>query len=76
MAVTRNNYSDLAVRAAEMVLMELTRILGGYRDNIVVIGGMVPRYLAPGADITACNTIPAVHKRLLNYLHTLKQTSC
>lgn len=39
----------MAVKAAEMVLLELTRILGEYRDNIVVIGGMVPRYLVPEA---------------------------
>ena len=50
MAVTKIDYPNLAVKAAVMVMLELTRILGAYRDNIVVIGGMVPRYLAPDAE--------------------------
>ena len=50
MAITKIDYPELAVKAAEMVLLELTRILGEYRDNIVVIGGMVPRYLIPAAE--------------------------
>lgn len=45
MAVTREDYPKLAVRAAESVLLELVHILGEYLDRIVVIGGMVPRYL-------------------------------
>ena len=45
MAVTKNDYPKLAVKAAESVLLELVRILGEYRASIVVIGGMVPRYL-------------------------------
>ena len=49
MAVNRHDYPEFAVTAAEMVLLELTRILGEYRDNSVGIGGMVPRYLIPDA---------------------------
>ena len=49
MAVTKDDYSDLAVRAAESVLLELVRILGEYLDHVVVIGGMVPKYLVTGA---------------------------
>ena len=45
MAVTREDYPKLAVKAAESVLLELVHILGEYLDSIVVIGGMVPRYL-------------------------------
>lgn len=45
MAVTKDDYPKLAVKAAESVLLELIHILGEYRDSIVVIGGMVPRYL-------------------------------
>ena len=45
MAVTKDNYPELAVKAAESVLLELVHILGEYLDSIVVIGGMVPRYL-------------------------------
>ena len=45
MAVTKVDYPKLAVKAAESVLLELVHILGEYLDSIVVIGGMVPRYL-------------------------------
>lgn len=50
MAVTKVDYPELAVRAAESVLLELVRILGEYRDHIVVIGGMVPKYLVPSTE--------------------------
>lgn len=43
--MTKVDYPKLAVKAAESVLLELIHILGEYRDSIVVIGGMVPRYL-------------------------------
>jgi len=45
MGVTKDDYPKLAVKAAESVLLELVHILGEYLDSIVVIGGMVPRYL-------------------------------
>ena len=45
MEVTKVNYPKLAVKAAESVLLELVHILGEYLDSIVVIGGMVPKYL-------------------------------
>ena len=45
MAVTKVDYPELAVRAAESGLLELVRILGEYLDHVVVIGGMVPKYL-------------------------------
>ena len=35
MAVTKVDYPDLAVRAAESVLLELIRALGKYLDHIV-----------------------------------------
>ena len=50
MAVTKVDYPELAVRAAEAVLLELVRVLGEYLDHIVVIGGMVPKYLVTGAE--------------------------
>ncbi|MFQ5752723.1 MAG: hypothetical protein ACE5HI_12065 [bacterium] len=50
MVTTKMDYPELAVKAAETVMLELMRILGEYRDNIVIIGGMVPRYLIPEAD--------------------------
>ncbi len=43
--VTRRDYSAEAVRAARSVLIELTHLLGEYRDNVVLIGGWVPELL-------------------------------
>jgi len=57
MEVTKVDYPKLAVRAAESVLLELTRILGEYRDNIVVIGGMVPKYLIQEAEEDHVGTV-------------------
>ena len=38
-----------AVGAARGVLLELTRILGEYREHMVLVGGWVPDLLLPGA---------------------------
>ena len=43
--VTKKDYSAGAVRAAHSVLIELIRILGEYRDHIVLVGGWVPDLL-------------------------------
>lgn len=48
--VTRPDYEADAVAAARSVLLELTRLLGEYRDNIVLIGGWVPELLFPSAE--------------------------
>lgn len=45
--VTRRDYTAEAVKAAKSVLIELTHLLGEYRDNIVLIGGWVPELLIP-----------------------------
>ena len=45
--VTRRDYTVEAVEAAKSVLIELTHLLGEYRDNIVLIGGWVPELLIP-----------------------------
>lgn len=45
--VTRRDYTADAVAAAKSVLIELTHLLGEYRDNIVLIGGWVPELLIP-----------------------------
>ena len=50
MAVTQVDYPELAVKAAESVLLELVSILGEYLDHIVLIGGMVPKYLVKSAE--------------------------
>jgi stress response protein SCP2 len=43
--VTITDYEAQAVRAARAVLLELTHLLGAYRDDIVLIGGWVPELL-------------------------------
>jgi len=43
--VTRTDYNQIAVNAAYSVLIEIIRILGQYRDNIVLVGGWVPQFL-------------------------------
>ncbi len=45
--VTRRDYTAEAVEAARSVLIELTHLLGEYRDDIVLIGGWVPELLLP-----------------------------
>ncbi|MBN1460843.1 MAG: hypothetical protein JXA57_15025 [Armatimonadetes bacterium] len=45
MAVTQRDYPDELVRAAKSVLIELSRLLQEYRDDIVVVGGWVPELL-------------------------------
>jgi hypothetical protein len=47
MAVTFRDYSADQVEAARSVLLELVRLLGEYRDDIVVVGGWVPQLLLP-----------------------------
>lgn len=48
--VTRRDYSAEAVEAARSVMIELTHLLGEYREDIVVVGGWVPELL-PGMKI-------------------------
>lgn len=43
--VSQRDYSEELVEAAYRVLLELVRILGEYREDIVVIGGWVPQLL-------------------------------
>jgi hypothetical protein len=48
--VTRTDYIAEAVEAARSVLLELVRVLGAYRDQVVLIGGWVPELLLPNAE--------------------------
>lgn len=48
MAVTQADYSREQVEAAKSVMLELTHLLGEYRDDIVIIGGWVPELLLAG----------------------------
>ncbi len=45
MAVTQTDYSGDQVEAAKSVMLELTHLLGEYKDDIVIIGGWVPELL-------------------------------
>ena len=45
--VTKRDYDAMQVEAARSVMLELVRLLGEYRDDIVVIGGWVPALLIP-----------------------------
>ena len=45
MVNSRTDYSQQATQAAHMVMLELVRILGEYRDDIVLVGGWVPELL-------------------------------
>ena len=47
MAVTYRDYSGDLVDAARFVPLELVRLLGEYRDDIVVVGGWVPQLILP-----------------------------
>jgi hypothetical protein len=47
MAIGRTDYTADAVAAARSVLLELTHLLGQYRDDIVVVGGWVRSYCFP-----------------------------
>lgn len=45
--VVRRDYSEDAVSAVKSVLLELVRLLGEYRDDVVIVGGWVPELLLP-----------------------------
>jgi len=47
MALTHRDYSADLAEAARSVLLELVRLLGDYRDDIVVVGGWVPQLILP-----------------------------
>ncbi|MBD2181888.1 hypothetical protein H6S82_00280 [Planktothrix sp. FACHB-1355] len=48
--VAKRDYTQMAVEAARSVLLELVRILGEYRNEIVIIGGWVPELLLSEAQ--------------------------
>ena len=47
MVDTRTDYPPDAVAAARAVMLELVRLLGEYRDDVVIVGGWVPELLLP-----------------------------
>ena len=50
MVDTRTDSPADAVAAARAVMLELVRLLGEYRDEIVIVGGWVPELLLPSAQ--------------------------
>jgi hypothetical protein len=48
--VVRGDYTQAQVEAAYSVLLELTRLLGEYRDEIVLVGGWVPALIIPQGE--------------------------
>jgi hypothetical protein len=57
MAVTFRDYSGDQVEAARSVLLELMRLLGEYRDDIVVVGGWVPQLILPQTPLQHVGSI-------------------
>lgn len=49
--VTLRDYPSPAVQAARSVLLELARLLGQYRQDVVLVGGWVPELLFPEAEL-------------------------
>jgi hypothetical protein len=45
MVTTRRDYLGGAIEATRMVLIELAQLLGEFRDQLVVVGGLVPSLL-------------------------------
>lgn len=48
--VTQNDYPPRATQAARSVMLELARMLGEYREHVVIVGGWVPELLFPGSE--------------------------
>ncbi len=57
MAVTFRDYSGDLVEAAHSVLLELVRLLGEYRDDLVVVGGWVPQLILPAEPLKHVGSI-------------------
>ncbi|MFN7919113.1 MAG: hypothetical protein U0Q16_03395 [Bryobacteraceae bacterium] len=57
MAITFRDYSGDQVEAARSVLLELVRLLGEYRDDVVIVGGWVPRLILPHTPLEHVGSI-------------------
>lgn len=57
MAGSRSEYNDPLIAAAHSVLLELVRLLGEYRDHIVIVGGWVPTLLFPNSAVPHVGSI-------------------
>jgi hypothetical protein len=56
MVKSRLDYAAVAVEAARSVLLELSRLLGQYREDIVIVGGWVPELLIPKSQMPHVGT--------------------
>jgi hypothetical protein len=50
MVGSRTDYPNLVIEAARMVMLELVRILGEYKDALAIVGGWVPELLFADAQ--------------------------
>ena len=69
--VTRTDYNQIAVNAAYSVLIEIVRVLGEYRDNIVLIGGWVPQFLFQNIYYCFNNLKEVFKSRVVDNVHAL-----
>ena len=68
MVAKRVDYTAAAVEAARSVLLELTRLLGEYQEEMVIVGGWVPQLLlsqAPRQHIGSLDVDVALDHRTL-----------
>jgi hypothetical protein len=68
MVTKRTDYTAEAVEAARSVMLELSRILGEYQEDMVIVGGWVPELLiekAPRAHIGSLDVDIALNHRTL-----------
>jgi hypothetical protein len=68
MVSPRDDYTEDAVDAARQVILELSRVLGEYRDCLVIVGGWVPELIlvAAGAKHIGSNDVDIAldHRKL------------
>ncbi|OGQ88057.1 MAG: hypothetical protein A2289_20495 [Deltaproteobacteria bacterium RIFOXYA12_FULL_58_15] len=64
--VSRRDYNAEMVTAARSVLIELSNLLGAFRDQIVVVGGWVPELLMPGGHVGSTDVDLALDHRHLD----------
>jgi len=64
--VSRRDYNAEMVAAARSVLIEVSNLLGAFRDQIVVVGGWVPELLLPGGHVGSTDVDLALDHRHLD----------
>ncbi len=51
MVTKRTDYTAEAVEAARSVMLELSRVLGEYQNDMVIVGGWVPELLTQTGQV-------------------------